>query len=125
MTFKIIELTERAGGRNHTARQGTVLVEKNEQGQVTMEQICKFDEGLYLNLGPGRLPYHHRRVLHYCQQFGVALEVYVMETMANLFQSDKSFGGEPKIRRKIYNDIQGYISEMVAKAVDQKALTER
>src|SRR6266566_1142292 len=118
---QVIELTERAGGRNHTARRGTVLKEVNEKG-VETEQVCNFDEGLYLNLGPGRLPYHHRRVLHYCQQLGVALEVYVMETMANLFQSDKSFGGKPQIRRRIANDIQGYISEMLAKAVNQNAL---
>ena len=75
---QIIELTERPGGRNHTARRGTVLVEKNSRGE-TLKQVCKFDEGLYLNLGPGRLPYHHRRVLHYCRQLGVKLEVYVME----------------------------------------------
>ena len=118
---QIIELTERAGGRNHTARRGTVLVEKKKNGE-TLEQVCKFDEGLYLNLGPGRLPYHHRRVLHYCRELGVGLEIYVMETMSNLFQSDKAFGGKATIKRQIANDIQGYLSEMLAKAVDQNAL---
>jgi monoamine oxidase len=120
---QIIELTDRPGGRNHTARRGTVLVEKNSKGE-TLKQVCNFDEGLYLNLGPGRLPYHHRRVLHYCEDLGVKLEVYVMETMANLFQTDKAFGGKPQIRRRIAYDIQGYISEMLAKAVNQKALNE-
>lgn len=118
---QIIELTDRAGGRNHTARRGTVLTEKRADG-TTLRQVCNFDEGLYLNLGPGRLPYHHRRVLHYCQELGVALEIYVMETMANLFQSDKAFGGKGQIRRRIVNDTQGYISEMLAKAVNQNAL---
>jgi monoamine oxidase len=118
---QIIELTERPGGRNHTARRGTVLKEVNENGETT-EQVCNFDEGLYLNLGPGRLPYHHRRVLHYCKELDVALEVYIMETMANLFQSDKAFGGNAQIRRQIANDVQGYISEMLAKAVNQNAL---
>src|ERR1044072_5848523 len=120
---QIIEFTERTGGRNYNARRGTVLEEKTESGQ-TFRQVCKFDEGLYLNLGPGRLPYHHRRVLHYCQVLGVALEVYVMETMANLFQTNKAFGGKPKVRRQIYNAIQGYICEMLAKAVNQKALNQ-
>ena len=120
-TCRIIELTDRPGGRNHTARRGTVLKEVNENG-VQTEQVCNFDEGLYINLGPGRLPYHHRRALHYCQEFDVALEVYVMETMANLFQSDKAFGGKATIKRRIANDIQGYISEMLAKAVNQGAL---
>jgi monoamine oxidase len=118
---QIIELTDRAGGRNHTARRGTVLKEVNNKG-VETEQVCNFDEGLYLNLGPGRLPYHHRRALHYCQELGVPLEIYVMETMANLFQRDKAFGGKPQIKRRIANDIQGYISEMLAKAVNKNAL---
>jgi monoamine oxidase len=118
---QIIELTERPGGRNHTARRGTVLVEKNSKGE-TLKQVCKFDQGLYLNLGPGRLPYHHRRVLHYCQDLEVALEVYVMQTMANLFQTSKAFGGKPKIRRHLAYDTQGYISEMLAKAVNKNAL---
>src|SRR5215210_1118237 len=118
-----IELTERAGGRNHTARQGTVLVEKQTSGH-TLNQVCNFDENLYLNLGPGRLPYHHRRVLHYCQELNVGLEIYVMETMANLFQTNKAFGGKAQIRRQIANDMQGYISEMLAKAVNQNALKE-
>jgi monoamine oxidase len=122
-TVQIIEVTERPGGRNHSARRGTVLEEKTESGE-TFRQVCKFDEGLYLNLGPGRLPYHHRRVLHYCQVLNVALEVYVMETMANLFQTSKAWGGKAQIRRKIANDTQGYISEMLAKAVNQKALNQ-
>lgn len=118
---QILEITDRAGGRNRSARRGTVLTEK--RGNVTtLQQVCNFDEGLYLNLGPGRLPYHHRRVLHYCQELGVALEVYVMETMANLFQSDQAFGGKAQVRRRIANDTQGYISEMLAKAVNQNAL---
>ncbi len=45
-----------------------------------------------------------------------------METMANLFQSDKAFGGSATVRRRIANDMQGYISEMLAKAVNQNAL---
>lgn len=120
---QIIEITERPGGRNHTARRGTVVVEKNSKGE-TLKQVCNFDEGLYLNLGPGRLPYHHRRVLHYCEELNVKLEVYIMQTMANVFQTDKAFGGKAQLRRQIYNDIQGYISEMLAKAVNQKSLNE-
>src|SRR5258705_420876 len=108
---QIIELTERAGGRNHTARRGTVLKEVNSKGETT-EQVCNFDENLYLNLGPGRLPYHHRRALHYCRELDVALEIYVMETTANLFQSDKAFGGnaQKKIGRRLHHvDFQCYV----------------
>jgi monoamine oxidase len=45
-----------------------------------------------------------------------------METMANLFQSKDAFGGKPQLRRRIANDMQGYIAEMLAKAVNQNAL---
>src|SRR5260370_18687360 len=103
---QVIELTDRAGGRNHTARRGTVLKEVNESGTTT-EQVCNFDEGLYLNLGPGRLPYHHRRVLHYCRELDVALEIYVMKPMANFAQGSKVSAGIPQTRGRIAKNIQG------------------
>ena len=120
---QILESQDRAGGRNHTARRGSVIIEESPE-HGTVRQVCNFDEGLYLNMGPGRLPYHHRRVLHYCQQLDVKLEVYIMETMANLFQSDKAFGGKAQIRRRIANDMQGYIAEMLSKATSQSALNQ-
>ena len=120
-TCRILEAQNRLGGRNFTARNGTPVVEiSKEHGRTT--QVCKFDPGLYLNMGPGRIPYHHRRVLHYCEDLGVPLEVYVMETMANLFQTGKSFDAKAKIRRQVYYDMQGYISELLAKAISKKAL---
>ena len=41
---------------------------------------------------------------------------------SNYSQSDKAFGGNAQIRRRIANDVQGYIAEMLAKAVNQNAL---
>jgi monoamine oxidase len=120
-TVEILEAQGRAGGRSHTARRGSVVEEQSREHGRT-EQVCAFDEGLYLNLGPGRLPYHHRRVLHYCRELGVPLEVYVMTTEANLFQTGEAFRGNALLRRRILNDTRGYISEMLAKAVDAKAL---
>ena len=122
---QILESQDRAGGRNFTARRGTVVVEESTDANgktVTTTQECKFDEGLYMNMGPGRLPYHHRRALHYCQVLGVPLEVYVMETMANLFQTDDAFDKKAQPRRRIANDTQGYIAEYLAKAIRQNAL---
>ncbi|HKQ52104.1 MAG TPA: FAD-dependent oxidoreductase [Pyrinomonadaceae bacterium] len=124
---QILESQARAGGRNFTARRGTVVVEESEDEKgkkVVTSQECKFDEGLYMNMGPGRLPYHHRRALHYCQALGVQLEVYIMETMANLFQTDRAFKGAPQTRRAIANDTQGYVAELLAKAVSKNALNE-
>ena len=93
-------------------------------GIGTTYQQCQFDSGLYLNLGPGRLPYHHRRVLGYCQELNVVLQPYIMNTTGNLFQSSKSFDQKPVVYRRIQNDARGYIAELLAKAVNQNALRE-
>ncbi len=120
---EILEASSRAGGRNHTARRGGVVIERSEEHGVTRQE-CMFDSGLYLNLGPGRLPYHHRRVLGYCQQLNVALQPYIMNTTGNLFQSTAGFDGKPVVYRRVQNDARGYIAELLAKAVDQGALQE-
>ncbi len=119
---QILEPRAIAGGRSLTARRGTVVDEDGDRGKT--RQVCKFDEGLYLNMGPGRLPYHHRRVLHYCQELNVPLEVYVMETTANLYQKDGAFGSKPQVNRRIANDTRGYIAELLAKAVCKGALDQ-
>lgn len=114
----ILEAQNRVGGRSLTARRGDKVVEQSlENGRV--EQTCNFDEGdgLYINLGPGRLPYHHRRALHYARSCGVALEPYVMSTTANLFQTASGFEGKALPRRVIDTDTRGFIGEMLAKAV--------
>lgn len=120
---RILEATSRAGGRNRTARPGSSIVEQSEENGTTYQE-CKFDDGLYLNLGPGRIPYHHRRVLGYCQQLGIKLEPYVMNTTGNLFQSDEGFDGKPVVYREIQNDTRGFIAELLAKAVNQKMLDD-
>lgn len=122
----ILEAQQRVGGRSLTARKGDVVVEQSlEHGRV--EQTCKFDEGdgLYINLGPGRLPYHHRRALHYARAAGVALEPYVMTTTANYAQSKDGFGGAAIPRRVIDTDTRGYIAEMLAKAVGRGIYDDR
>ena len=113
----ILEAQNRAGGRNHTVRRGDVLEENTGE-----KQLCKFDDGLYLNAGPGRLPYHHTAVLEYCKVLGVPLEVYVMMSRANFFQTPDAWNGEPKTQRQIANDTRGWIADMLAKTVRGKSL---
>lgn len=56
----ILEAFDRPGGRNLTARHGTKVVEDTgPQGRTV--QTCAFDDGLYMNPGPARLPFHHPR----------------------------------------------------------------
>ncbi|CAM2008284.1 flavin monoamine oxidase family protein [Acanthopleuribacter pedis] len=120
---RVLEAQDRYGGRSHTVRRGDTVIEETPQFGRT-QQTCQFDEGLYLNMGPGRLPYHHRRVLHYCQELNVALEPYIMNTTANLFQTDQAFAGGAQVYRQVDYDTRGYIAEMLAKAVNRRALDD-
>ena len=117
----ILEALDRPGGRNFTARRGTRVVEDAGPHGRTV-QTCAFDEGLYMNLGPARLPFHHPRLMHYCKEFAIPLEVYVMSTTANLFQTDKAFGGQAMPRYRLGNDTDSHIAELLSKAVNQSAL---
>src|SRR5947209_16490384 len=89
----VLEAQPYAGGRNFTVRRGNVISETSAEHGTT-EQKCEFDEDLYVNLGPGRIPYHHRRMLHYCSELGVPLEIYVIQTTANLFHVKDAFDGQ-------------------------------
>lgn len=117
----ILEYLDRPGGRNFTARTGTRVVE-TAGPHGTTEQTCAFDDGLYMNLGPARLPFHHPRVMHYCREFAIPLEVYVMSTTADLFQSDGAFGGKAMPRNRLSSDTNNYIAELLSKAINQHAL---
>ncbi|TJZ49682.1 FAD-dependent oxidoreductase [Streptomyces piniterrae] len=104
----VLEASQRVGGRNRTARNGDELYEVDESGELTHTHTCAFDDGMYLNLGPGRIPYHHRRVLKYCRDFGVELEPYVMETTANRVRPPHAKVAWPN--RRVANDTRGHIA---------------
>ena len=59
-----------AGGRNWSLYGGDTYTELGGDTQKV-----GFSSGNYVNPGPWRIPYHHRTLLHYCKQFGVALDV--------------------------------------------------
>ncbi|GFE12586.1 flavin monoamine oxidase [Streptomyces glebosus] len=112
----VLEAQDRIGGRNRTARHGDQLYELDAHGTPTPTHRCEFDEGLYLNLGPGRIPYHHRRVLKYCRDFGVALEPYVMETTANRVRPPHADVTWPN--RRVANDTRGHLAAKLAETLN-------
>lgn len=116
----VLEATDRAGGRCRTYRGGDVIEETDGAQPVTFDR----DPGLYFNAGPARLPYHHQGVLSYCHELGVALEPIMNDNRGAFFQDDAAFGGEPVRSRRLVNDSRGYVSELLAKAVDKGALDE-
>lgn len=111
----VLEATGRVGGRTLTARPGDAISEQWADGTVRT-LWCGFDPGLYLNLGAGRIPYHHQRVIDLCRKLRVPLEPYIHTTTANLFQTDNAWGGAPQPNRRIVNDSRGYVAQFAAAA---------
>ncbi|MEV0318237.1 flavin monoamine oxidase family protein [Streptomyces sp. NPDC050658] len=111
----VLEPQQRTGGRNRTARAGDELYELDGTGSPVLTHTVGFDPGLYLNLGPGRIPYHHRRVLRYCAELGVDLEPYVMETTANVVRRDgHTADGAPWHNRRVANDTRGHLAALLS-----------
>ena len=116
---RILEFNSRAGGRNWTLRGGDSFTELGG-----FKQTCEFEQGLYINPGPWRIPYHHRALLDYCKRLGVALEPFIQLNHNALLHATKAFGGMPQRIRDIKTDFQGQISELLAKATQQGRLDE-
>lgn len=117
---RILEFNPRPGGRNWTLRGGDRYT---ELGGAT--QHCDFDKDLYLNPGPWRIPHHHRAVLGYCRQFGVALESFNQVNYNALLHSQHGFGGRPQRFRDIDADYKGHVAELLAKCTRQHALDQQ
>ena len=116
---QILEFNSRPGGRNWTLRGGDSFT---ELGGFT--QACEFEQGLYINPGPWRIPYHHRALLDYCKRLGVALEPFIQLNHNAFLHSTRAFGGAPQRIRDIKTDFQGQISELLAKVTQQGKLDE-
>jgi monoamine oxidase len=116
----ILEATARAGGRNLTIRANDVANEADSS------QVCMFDfdDELYFNPGPARIPHHHEFLLGYCREFGVALEAFTNDNRAALLHSSTSFGGQPQIARRVIADTRGNIARLLALAINQNALDQ-
>jgi monoamine oxidase len=116
---QVLEFNSRAGGRNWTLRGGDSFT---ELGGAT--QTCEFEQGLYLNPGPWRIPYHHRALLDYCKRLNVTLEPFIQLNHNALLHSPNAFGGKPQRIRDIKTDFQGHVAELLAKATQQSKLDE-
>jgi monoamine oxidase len=116
---QVLEFNARAGGRNWTLRGGDTYIELGGN-----KQICEFAEGLYLNPGPWRIPYHHRALLDYCKRLNVALEPFVQLNYNALLHASGAFGGQPQRLRAIKADFQGEVAELLAKVTAQGKLDE-
>ncbi len=121
--FHILEARDRVGGLNWSVRRGTTHTELGNGGET---QTCAFDDGLYVNVGPWRLPYVHTGVLNYCRELGVRVEAFANDAENNLFYYEGDAAGPlankriPK--REITADLAGRVNELIVKAIDQHQL---
>jgi monoamine oxidase len=115
---QILEARDRVGGVNWSVRRGA---EHTELGQGGEHQVCTFDEGLYVNGGPWRVPHTHTGVLDYCKELGVPLQLFVNEAEASYFYYEGDSVGplaNKRVRlREVKADMVGYTTELLAKAV--------
>jgi monoamine oxidase len=111
----VLEARDRIGGRVWTIRGGDRVVQNGRP-----DQLATFDNGLYFNSGAARIPSTHRIILGYARQFGVPLETFVNVNR----NAGWDFGGKVEPERRMVNDMRGLISELLAKAIDRRALDQ-
>jgi len=119
----VVEARSFAGGRCQTARKGFKLTELGGEAQT-----CDFDDGLYINHGPWRIPYHHQSTLHYTKTFNIPLEIVVNDNDNAYAYFEKGTGplaGKPVRKGQIAADARGYAAEILAKSVKQGALDQQ
>ncbi|HEU0135533.1 MAG TPA: FAD-dependent oxidoreductase [Allosphingosinicella sp.] len=123
MDVTILEAQNRTGGRCLSLRTGDTLTEDKDDELFNSEpgetQVVRFewpvgDSEPYLNAGPGRIPSAHKRLLNYLREFGVAIEVYVMNSMSNLVHMDKGpLKDSPQVYRQIDHNLRGWLAQLV------------
>jgi monoamine oxidase len=116
---KVLEYNSRAGGRNWTLRGGDVYTELGGA-----RQACEFDDGLYLDPGPWRIPHHHRGILSYCRRLGIAMQPFVQANSNTYLHNSRASGGHRRRFREVKADYQGHVAELLAKATRAHALDE-
>jgi monoamine oxidase len=79
--FQMLEARDRVGGLAWTVRKGTEHTEI-DGGE---RQVCTWDEGQYVNVGPWRIPHSHTGVLNYCREVGVPLQIFLNESDSQYF----------------------------------------
>ncbi len=118
-SVRILEYNDRPGGRNWSLHGGDTYT---EMGGST--QQVRFADGLYLNPGPWRIPYHHRALLDYCKRLNVVLEPFTQLNYSAYLHSPKAFGGKPQRYREVQADFNGHVAELLAKAGNQSQLDQ-
>lgn len=111
----VLEARDRVGGRVWTVRGGDRIIHDGRP-----DQQASFGKGLYFNAGAARIPATHRIILGYARRFGVKMETFVNDNRG----AGWDFAGKVQPERRMVYDLHGRISELLAKAIDQRALDQ-
>ena len=114
---KVLEYSQRVGGRAMTLRGGDEFTELGG-----FKQKCEFDKGLHFNPGAWRIPYHHHGILDYARRLKVPLQSFTQINDNAYLHSSKAFGGKPQRLRHVRSDFKGHVAELLAKSLDQGGL---
>src|SRR5687767_6505655 len=118
-TCRLLEARARPGGRVMTVRRGTVSEEDGAS------QTAAYDEGQYFNAGQMRISHHHHTTLDYCRELQVATEVFVPDCeTAYLALTRGPLAGQRIRLREARADFDGYIAELLSKALSQAQLDQ-
>ena len=116
---KVLEFNDRAGGRAWTLRGGDRYTELGGE-----TQLCSFSKGLYFNPGPWRIPYNHFGILDYAKRLKVPLEPFIQVNYNAYLHSTDAFDGKPQRYREVQADYQGYVGELLSKALKKDTLDD-
>ena len=117
---QILEARPQPGGRVYTVRRGDVSEEDGPR------QVARFDEGLYFNAGAMRIAHHHATTLAYCRELQVPVEVFGIHSDGSYLhqQNATALAGRRLRVREARTDLDGYVAEMLSKAVSQGDLDQ-
>lgn len=110
----VLEARDRVGGRAWTIRGRDRVVQDDRPLQQ-----ANFSDGMYFNAGPARIPSWHHAILGYARRFNVPLETFVNSHHSTSWD----FGGKVHPGRQMVYDLHGRVGELLAKAIDQNALS--
>jgi monoamine oxidase len=118
----IIEARDRVGGHAFTVRGGAKSM---EYGKGVQE--CTWDEGVWYDAGPSRIPFYHRAFFHYAKALGIPLIDYNninLNAWTYAEGIDGALDGKRLRLHELRADMGGYTSELLAKAADSGTLDD-
>jgi monoamine oxidase len=122
---QIVEARTRPGGRSWTVRGGTADADLDG-----ITQTARFGDDLYMNAGAARIPQHHT-TLDYCRELGVPIEPFVNANADSYYFNTRAGGAtgaltdRPIRHRAAQADLTGHLSELLVRAIDQRALSQQ